>query len=128
MAVEFWKNLWLNQVALQENKCGTVTEILGEDSTTMNTYYNGLICEEVIKKNFWKLQEEIANLYRMVRELGFHKKSWHFMMLLQNLDISRIFIRMMNWLLWQRAYGNASWVIISIGRRKKLLERRCVRD
>ena len=62
----------------------------------MNSYYNGLITNEEVIKELLKTAEEIANLYKNVQELGFHKKNLRFMMLLQNRSISRIFIRMMN--------------------------------
>lgn len=62
----------------------------------MNSYYNGLITNEEVIKELLKLQKRLQISIRMVRNLDFHKKSWHFMMSLQNRSISRIFIRMMN--------------------------------
>ena len=79
-------------------------------------------------KNFWKRQKRLQIAIRMVRNWGFHKNNLHFMMLLQNQSISRIFIRVMNWFLWQENLQKCFVRIArSIGRRKKQQERRCVR-
>ena len=98
IAVEILKKLMAEQVALYKRTNVVQSQKFSEKiAQLMNSYYNGLITNEEVIKELLKTAEEIANLYKEWSGTGaFTRRTWRFMMLLQNRSISRIFIRMMN--------------------------------
>ncbi len=74
-------------------------------------------------KELLKTAEEIANLYKNGQELGLQEELLYDAL---QKPAYHIFTRMMNWLLWQESLRKCFSVriVLSIGRRKKLLERK----
>ena len=126
IAVEILKKLMAEQVALYKRTNVVQSQKFSEKiAQLMNSYYNGLITNEEVIKELLKTAEEIANLYKNGQELGLSQEELAFYDALTKPEHIKDFYNNDELIALTRELTER--IALSIGRKKKLLERRCVR-